>query len=221
MSQDIRGIVSLAALRAGFGLHANQDAPARWLIDPLDGTTNFAHGYPQFAVSIALARDEELVLGLVHDPMRAETFTAVRGEGARLNGASIAVSDTGELGRALLATGFPPDRRERAAFYLTFVRVALERAQCVRRAGSAALDLCYVACGRLDGFWEWKLHPWDIAAGRLIVEEAGGRVTDFRGGPHHLSGDETAASNGRVHSGLLEALAAAGGPLEAGATDGG
>jgi myo-inositol-1(or 4)-monophosphatase len=193
-----------------------EESPARqgpsaytWYVDPLDGTTNFAHGYPQFAVSIALARGDDLVLGLVHDPMRAETFTAVRGEGARLNGAPIAVSDTGELGRALLATGFPPDRRERAAFYLAFVRVVLERGQCVRRAGSAALDLCYVACGRLDGFWESKLHPWDIAAGRVIVEEAGGRVTDFRGGPHDISGHETAASNGRVHPELLAALAAA------------
>ncbi len=182
--------------------------PYTWYVDPLDGTTNFAHGYPQFAVSIALARDGELVLGLVHDPMREETFTALRGGGARLNGAPITVSETDELGRALLATGFPPDRRLRAAFYLTFVRLALERGQCVRRAGAASLDLCYVACGRLDGFWEWKLHPWDLAAGRLIVEEAGGRVTDFEGGRHRLMGDETVASNGRVHAELLTALAA-------------
>jgi myo-inositol-1(or 4)-monophosphatase len=179
----------------------------RWYIDPLDGTTNFVHGYPHFAVSIALARDDDLLLGLVYDPIREETFSAIRGEGARLNGAPIAVSDTRGLEHALLGTGFPYDRRLHADFYVAFLAEAMRRSQGVRRGGSAALDLSYVACGRLDGFCEWKLKPWDLAAGRLIVEEAGGRVTDFGGGPHRLSGEETAASNGRLHEDLLDMLA--------------
>jgi myo-inositol-1(or 4)-monophosphatase len=179
----------------------------RWYIDPLDGTTNFAHAYPHFAVSIALAHGEDLLFGLVHDPMRCETFAAVRGGGARLNGVPIAVSDTSRLERALLGTGFPYDRRQHTAFYLAFLAEGMRRAQGVRRAGSAALDLCYVASGRLDAFWEWKLRPWDTAAGRLIVEEAGGRVTDFAGGPHRLAGEETAASNTLLHAELVDMLA--------------
>jgi myo-inositol-1(or 4)-monophosphatase len=178
-----------------------------WFVDPLDGTTNFAHGYPHFAVSMALARGDELIFGLVYDPVREERFTAARGEGARLNGAPIAVSGTPLLDHALLGTGFPYDRRAHVDFYLAFWRDALLRAQCVRRSGSAALDLCWLACGRLDAFWEWKLKPWDTAAGRLVVEEAGGRVTDFAGGPHRLTGDETAASNGILHAPLLDMLA--------------
>jgi myo-inositol-1(or 4)-monophosphatase len=179
----------------------------RWYVDPLDGTTNFAHGYPQFSVSIALAREDQLLIGLVHDPLRDEIFSAVRGSGARLNGAPIGVSAVTSFEQALLGTGFPYDRRQDAAFYLAFFQEAICRTQGVRRAGSAALDLCYVACGRLDAFWEWKLHPWDTAAGRLIVEEAGGRVTDFSGAPHRLGGDETAASNGRLHDALTGMVA--------------
>ena len=178
----------------------------RWYIDPLDGTTNFAHGYPHFAVSIGLAGGDDLLLGLVHDPMRGETFVAVRGEGARLNGAPIAVSDTRRLDQALLGTGFPYDRRQHTAFYLAFLAEGMRRAQGVRRAGSAALDLCYVACGRLDAFWEWKLRPWDTAAGRIIVEEAGGSVSDFSGRPHELTGAETAASNTHLHPELVAML---------------
>jgi myo-inositol-1(or 4)-monophosphatase len=189
--------------------------PHRWYIDPLDGTTNFAHGYPHFAVSLALAREEELLLGLVYDPIREETFTALRGAGARLNGAPIGVSDTPALERALLGTGFPYDRRQHADFYLAFLREGMLRGQGVRRSGSAALDLCYVACGRLDAFWEWKLHPWDTAAGRLIVEEAGGRVSDFRAHPHRLAGEETAASNGHLHEQLLAMIAHVRGVLQA------
>ncbi len=190
-----------SAARPGAGAY-------RWYVDPLDGTTNFAHAYPQFAVSIALEHAGTLVLGVVHDPLRDETFVAVRGEGARLNDRPISVSEVSALDGALLATGFPYDRREQAGFYLHFVEAALRRAQDVRRGGSAALDLCYVACGRLDGFWEWKLHPWDTAAGRLVVEEGGGRVTDFAGGPHRLAGLETAATNGLLHDELLALLAA-------------
>jgi myo-inositol-1(or 4)-monophosphatase len=204
------------AIRTAFpshGIIAEESAPLsgeaahRWYIDPLDGTTNFVHGYPHFAVSIALARDDELLLGLVYDPVREETFSALRGQGARLNGAPIGVSDTSRLEHALLGTGFPYDRRQHADFYVAFLAEAMRCSQGVRRGGSAALDLCYVACGRLDGFWEWKLKPWDLAAGRLIVEEAGGRVTDFAGGPHRLTGEETAASNGPLHGDLLDVLA--------------
>ncbi len=161
-----------------------------------------------FCVSIALARDDDLLLGLVYDPMREETFSALRAGGARLNGSPIGVSDTRAFGRALLGTGFPYDRRQHTDFYLAYLAEAMRRTQGVRRGGSAALDLCYVACGRLDAFWEWKLHPWDTAAGRLIVEEAGGRVTDFAGLPHRLTGEETAASNTHLHGPLLDMLAA-------------
>ncbi len=181
--------------------------PFRWYVDPVDGTTNFAHGFPHCAVSIALAEGDDARLGVVLDPIRDELFSAVAGQGARLNGSPIAVSATPTLDRALVATGFPYDRRQRAGFYLRYWQAVMERAQDVRRGGSAALDLCWVACGRLDAFWEWKLHPWDTAAGRLVVAEAGGRVTDFAGGPHRLDGAETAASNGHVHEALLAALA--------------
>jgi myo-inositol-1(or 4)-monophosphatase len=180
--------------------------PHRWYVDPIDGTTNFAHGYPHFAVSIALARGDELLLGVVYDPMREELFTALRGGGARLNGAPIAVSAVDDLNDALLATGFPYDRRERGAYYTAFFLEGMRRAQGVRRGGSAALDLCWLAAGRVDAFWEFKLHPWDVAAGRLVVEEAGGRVSDFAGGPHRLSAEETAASNGRLHGALVAML---------------
>lgn len=174
-----------------------------WYVDPIDGTTNFAHGYPHFAVSIALEREQELILGVVYDPVREELFTAIRGQGARLNGRQIAVSQVGSLGESLVGTGFPYDRRLHGDFYLAFYREAVLRSQGVRRGGSAALDLSYVAAGRLDAFWEWKLKPWDVAAGRLLVEEAGGEVSDFSGGRHCLGGEETAASNRRTHSELL------------------
>lgn len=175
-------------------------APYLWLIDPLDGTTNFAHSYPQFCVSIALQRSGEAILGLVFDPIRKECFRAVRGQGATLNNSPIAVSTVSELDKALLATGFPYDHRENADFYLSFFRGFMTRCQGIRRAGAAALDLCYVACGRLDGFWELKLKPWDTAAGSLIVQEAGGQVSDLSGGGFSIWGDQTLASNGLIHN---------------------
>jgi len=179
-----------------------------WYLDPLDGTTNFAHGYPQFAVSLALARGHEMQFALVHDPIRDECFVANRGEGATLNGQPITVSDVSDLARGLIATGFPYDRRAHADYYLGFFRQFLRAAQGMRRNGSAALDLCYVACGRLDGFWEWKLRPWDVAAGVLLVREAGGRVSDFRDAPFDLHGEQTLASNGLVHAGMAALLTA-------------
>jgi myo-inositol-1(or 4)-monophosphatase len=175
----------------------------RWIIDPLDGTTNFAHGYPQFCISIALEYDGKILLGLVYDPMRRECFRAVKGQGATLNGCAIQTSDIKELDKTLLATGFPYDRREKAEFYLTFFKEFMTRSQGIRRAGSAALDLCYVACGRIDGFWEFKLRPWDTAAAGLIVEEAGGKLTDFSGHPFSIWENETLASNGTIHDEMV------------------
>jgi myo-inositol-1(or 4)-monophosphatase len=179
-----------------------------WYLDPLDGTTNFAHAYPQFAVSLALGLGDRLLFGIVHDPVRDETFVAARGHGATLNGSPIGVSDVRALDQALLATGFPYDRRERLESYIGFFADFVRRTQGVRRNGSAALDLCYVACGRLDAFWEWKLRPWDTAAGVLVTQESGGQVSDFLGRPFDLFGLQTLASNGHVHAEMIEVLRA-------------
>jgi myo-inositol-1(or 4)-monophosphatase len=159
-----------------------------------------------------LAHGADVLFGIVYDPVREETFIANRGRGATLNGDAIRVSEVEELQRALLATGFPYDRQVRTDFYLSFMRDFMACAQDVRRLGSAALDLCYVACGRFDGFWEWRLRPWDTAAGTLIVREAGGTVSDFRGGVFELYGEQTLVSNGRLHAALLAVLAARLGP---------
>jgi len=184
-------------------------ASHRWIIDPLDGTTNFAHGYPQFCVSLALERDGEVIMGLVYDPLRPECFQAVKGQGATLNGDPIRISSVTELDRALLATGFPYDQRDKADFYLAFFKAFITRAQGIRRNGSAALDLCYVACGRLDGFWELKLRPWDTAAGALIVAEARGKLSDLSGNQFSIWGEETLASNGAIHDAMVNAARAA------------
>jgi myo-inositol-1(or 4)-monophosphatase len=186
---------------------AGVDTPEwRWVIDPLDGTTNFAHRYPFFCVSIALERAGERALGVVYDPLRDECFAARRGGGASLNGAPIAVTREGRLERALAATGFAYDVHDRPEETLRFFAPFLSRVQGVRRDGSAALNLAYVACGRFDLFWEVKLHAWDVAAGALLVEEAGGRVTDFSGGAMPNDGLEVAASNGALHAALLAVL---------------
>ncbi len=180
----------------------------RWIIDPLDGTTNFAHAYPQFSVSIALEREGEVILGLVYDPPREERFQATKGQGAMLNGNRIRTSKVAELDKALLATGFPYDRREHADFYLAYFKAFMVRCQGIRRNGSAALDLCYLACGRVDGFWEFKLYPWDTAAGSLIVREAGGTLTDFSGNAFSIWGEQTLASNGSIHDEMLRVVIA-------------
>jgi len=181
----------------------------RWLIDPLDGTTNYTHGLPIFAVSVALERSGVLELGVAYDPSRDECFVAERGRGATLNGEAIRVSSVDTLDQALLVTGFPYDIRTTAETNLPEYAALSVRAQAVRRLGSAVLDLCYVACGRLDGFWELALGPWDMAAGGLIVREAGGRVTDVRGGPWRLEGPGILATNGPVHDAILSGLGAA------------
>jgi myo-inositol-1(or 4)-monophosphatase len=171
---------------------------ARWIVDPLDGTTNYAHGLPIFAVSIALERAGEVVLGMVHDPMREQTYVAERGGGATLNDEPIRVSDTDEPSRALIATGLPYDRKKMPEALELFGRFAV-LARGMRRLGSTALDLCYVAAGTLDGYYERGIWAWDIAAGNLILEEAGGKVTDYRGSELDLKGREIVASNGALH----------------------
>ncbi|MGB8952696.1 MAG: inositol monophosphatase family protein [Candidatus Aminicenantales bacterium] len=188
------------------GLNKNQGAEFRWIFDPLDGTTNFAHKFPVFCVSIALEQRGEVVLGVVFDPMREEMFWAARGEGAYLNREKIKVSSTHDLGRSLLATGFPYDIRESRVNNIDHFAHFLLRAQAIRRCGSAALDLCCVACGRFDGFWELKLNPWDVAAGILIVEEAGGRTSDFKGEAFSIYGSDVLASNGLIHEPMIEVL---------------
>jgi myo-inositol-1(or 4)-monophosphatase len=178
----------------------------RWIIDPIDGTTNFAHGFPIVSVSIGFERDGRLEMGGVLDPFRKELFFAERGKGAVLNGRRIHVSGTKTLEDSLLATGFPYDRHKNPDDYLAMLRVFLTRIQGIRRGGSAAIDLCYVACGRFDGYYEMKLSPWDKAAGMMIVEEAGGKLTDFAGSPLRLAGAQNLATNGLIHREMLKAL---------------
>ncbi|MGD8998282.1 MAG: inositol monophosphatase family protein, partial [Anaerolineae bacterium] len=180
--------------------------PPIWLIDPLDGTNNFAHGFPHLGVSLALVDEQLPVLGVIHDPLRQETFAAAAGRGAYLDGEPIHVTGIERLADAFLATGFPYDRRTAPDNNVQRLGHFLRRSQGVRRAGAAVLDLAYVACGRLDGFWEIRLRPWDVAAGILIVREAGGRVTDFSGGPDCLSGERILASNGHIHKQMLQVI---------------
>ncbi len=181
--------------------------PLRWVVDPLDGTTNYAHGYPFFAVSIALAQAGEVVVGVVYNPVLDELFAARRGGGATLNGQPIHVSQTGELGRSLLASGFPYDAwtspRDNGEEWHRF----LKRVVSLRSDGAAALDLCHVAAGRIDGYWELVLEPWDMAAGALIVEEAGGQVTQVDGSPFRLDRPSVLASNRRLHEAMVAVLA--------------
>ena len=178
----------------------------RWIIDPLDGTTNYAHGYPCFCVSMGLEHQGRLQLGVVYDPMRDEVFSAERGEGAALNDKRIHVSSTPNLASALLCTGFPYDVRERSEFARHFSNFIMN-AQGVRRDGAAALDLAYVAAGRFDGFWEEGLKPWDVAAGALMIEEAGGRVSNYANGPLDIFNPPILASNGLIHEQMMQVLA--------------
>ena len=196
LTEESGDVVALGGARSDY----------KWIVDPLDGTTNYAHGYPVFCVSIALEHEGRVVVGVVYDPVRDELFAAERGEGATLNGRRVRVSDTDDLNRALLCTGFPYDVRERGDFARHF-RNFIMSAQSVRRDGAAALDLAYVAAGRFDGFYEEGLRPWDVAAGVLLVEEAGGRVTHYDGRPFDHYRPPIAASNGLVHDAMLRVLA--------------
>ena len=174
----------------------------KWYVDPLDGTTNFAHGFPVFCVSLAVEHKGKRIAGTIYDPTRDELFAAELGSGARLNAEPIRVSTTATLAESLVATGFPSHKRHKNPNIYFYHQLTL-RSHGARRAGSAALDLCCVAAGRFDGFWEFNLNPWDTAAGVLLVEEAGGRVTDFAGGPFQISSRETLASNGTLHEQLM------------------
>lgn len=188
-------------------VNLDRGARMRWIVDPLDGTVNYAHGYPIFGVSIAVADRGRIVAGAVRVPMLDETFWAWRGGGSRLNGRRLRVSRTASLRQALVATGFPYDLHENPGrIYHDLARIA-QRAQGVRRPGSASFDLCCVAAGRFDGFWELRLHPWDVAAGALLVEEAGGRLTGYAGTGFDVMAREIVASNGRIHREMLSLLA--------------
>jgi myo-inositol-1(or 4)-monophosphatase len=194
------------AILAEEGRLVHADSGFRWIVDPLDGTTNYAHGYPKFCVSIALEHRDRVLLGVVLDPVLDEEFSAVRGEGASLNGRPICVSPCGDILKALLSTGFAYDIRDNPDNNVDYFTAFIMTAQAVRRDGSAALDLCYTAMGRFDGFWELQLKPWDVAAGGLIVREAGGRVTDFEGRDTEAEGSRIVASNGLLHEALLEVV---------------
>jgi myo-inositol-1(or 4)-monophosphatase len=207
--------IIVAAIRAAFpdhnilgeeGVYAATSSPCRWIIDPLDGTTNYAHGFPWFAVSIALEREGEIVVGVVYHPMLDEMYTAIRGKGAFLNDRPLRVSSSATLKTSLLSTGFPYDRTldNENNFDNFFAFTMASRG--VRRAGAAALDLACVAAGRLDGFWECKLKPWDVAAGMLLVQEAGGLVTGYAGEHYLVDNHRIVASNGHIHREMLALL---------------
>lgn len=183
-----------------------QDSPYQWIIDPIDGTVNFAHGIPLCCVSIGLKHNDDLILGAVYNPMMHEFFFAEKGKGAFLNDKPISVSTKSDFRKACLVTGFPykwPDSKEHPI--RVFERFILEGLP-VRRLGSAAIDLCWVACGRFDGFWEYNLSSWDVAAGYLIVQEAGGRITNFEGDPYSVFDKETLATNGHIHEEMLRLI---------------
>jgi myo-inositol-1(or 4)-monophosphatase len=177
-----------------------------WVVDPLDGTNNFAHGFPVFAVSLALMHGDDVLVGVTYDPLRDELFAGRRGGGATLDGRALAVSRRERLGEALVATGFPYDKATNPDNNLAQFVAVTPHVRGIRRAGSAALDLAYVAAGRLDAYWERGTQAWDVAAGILFVLEAGGRVTDYTGGPAHPDGGRFVASNGRIHDALMERL---------------
>jgi myo-inositol-1(or 4)-monophosphatase len=190
------------------GADINPDSPYRWIVDPLDGTTNFVHGVPVFGVSIGLLHQGTIVLGVIHDPTQRETFTAVKGRGARLNGRRMRVSPVRRLEDSLLSTGFNENFRTDPTRYLEWFTAFQHRTHAVRRMGSTALSLAYVAAGRQDGFYEKDLGPWDIAAGLLLVEEAGGRVSDFQGREvKQLEDGKIVASNGHLHRAMLRVIA--------------
>jgi myo-inositol-1(or 4)-monophosphatase len=185
---------------------SDNESEFQWIIDPLDGTTNFAHQYPFFCVSIGFEQDGKILCGAVYDPWRDEMFSGGRGMGAFVNNEPLRVSDAQTLRSALIMTGFPYGFREKIRTIMSQFEAFMMESQGVRRGGSAALDLCYTALGRVDGFWEMDLHPWDTAAGLVILEEAGGRVTDFAGNPFSIYGKQILASNGSIHEEMRKVL---------------
>ncbi len=206
----------LRIIRRAFPSHsikAEESAPTeaararQWLIDPLDGTVNFMHRFPMFCVSIAFVEGGRLEAGVVYDPVRKELFTARRGDGARLNGRPMRVATCTRFDECLIATGFPFRAKDQMDLYIASFRKVFMKTGSIRRAGSAALDLAYVACGRMDGFWEMALQPWDMAAGALLIREAGGRVSDFFGGGRFLEKGHVLAGNSRIHPQMVRLLA--------------
>ena len=211
MSEDL----IIAAISQKFPDHGilSEESPVitgvgklRWIIDPLDGTTNYSHGYPVFCVSVALENEGTIVLGVIYDPVREDMFVAIRGEGAYLNDKKLKVSSVNNLSRSLLATGFPYDIRDSKENNLDYFNAMAINVQAIRRAGAAALDLAYLAAGRFDGFWELKLKPWDTAAGCLMVEEAGGVISDIAGQKWHLQSPSLMASNALIHEQMIKVL---------------
>lgn len=190
----------ILAEESGNTVHKNS---YRWIIDPLDGTTNFIHGNPHCAISIGLEREDEVILGVIFDPFRDEMFVAEKGGGAYLNDKRIQVSNRTKLSNCLIATGFPFKNRHLLELYWKALSEIFMAVSGIRRTGSAALDLCYVACGRFDGFWEIKLSPWDVAAGAIIIKEAGGKITDFEGKENHIVTGNVIASNNIIHDFML------------------
>lgn len=186
--------------------YEKRDHDYRWVIDPLDGTTNYVHGYRHYAVSIALHIKREPTIGVVYDPANEELFTAIRGRGAFLNDEKLSVSETTKLVNSMLVTGIPYDLDERWHRSFDLFKAFYYRTHGVRRDGSAALDMCYVASGRFDGFWEYNLHPWDVAAAMLIVQEAGGKVSDFQDSKSSIFDTEVLATNGKIHQTMLEVI---------------
>lgn len=184
----------------------NNDSSYNWIIDPLDGTTNFIHGYPHCSVSIALQQEKHVILGVIYDPYRDELYYAERGKGAYCNHQPIHVSRQSQLSHSLIATGFPFKNRELLDRYWQVLSEIFLAVSGIRRTGSAALDLAYVACGRFDGFWEAKLSPWDIAAGSILIEEAGGRITDFEGLQNPIWSGDVVASNGIIHDFMMSKI---------------
>jgi myo-inositol-1(or 4)-monophosphatase len=178
----------------------------KWIIDPLDGTTNFIHRIPMYSISIGLTRNNSLILGVVLEVNSGECFHAYRGGNAFLNGKKITVSDSADVSESMLATGFPYVLANEFDAYLGLFKDLVHASRGIRRIGSAALDLAYVACGRFDGFYEYSLNSWDVAAGALIVEEAGGKVTDFKGGIDYLYGRQIVASNGKIHQQMMDVI---------------
>lgn len=207
-----RLVAGLAGILPGCGFLTEEgttrqtDGDYRWIIDPIDGTTNFVHGIPAYAISVGLWHKGRVVLGVVHEINLNEQFCAAEGHGAWLNGNRIKVTETAALTDTVLATGFPYDDFDREEAYWLALREFTHKTRGIRRLGSAAVDLCYVACGRFDGFFEYSLSPWDVAGGAVIVREAGGKVSDFSGGDDWLFGREIAATNGAVHADCLEVI---------------
>lgn len=197
---------SILAEESGEAVVIGGDSTWKWIIDPLDGTTNFAHGYPCFCVTLALEHNGEIVIGVTYDPTRNELFAAERGKGATLDGKPIRVSQTEGLGSSLIVTGFPYDIKQRDNFAQHLTDMLLQ-SRGVRRDGSAAIDMAYVACGRFDAFWEEGLNPWDVAAGVLLIEEAGGQVSYYDGSKFSIYEAPICASNGLIHSQMLSILA--------------